>query len=92
MASLYLLGNPDHYTSHKFVPVYWKNYVREVLKYWRSEEDIEEILPEKLVLQKNEQGKYVGFSVVYDYNIIIYIDLKFLKTKLCMNGSKWLLE
>ena len=67
MASLYLLGNPDHYTSHKFVPVYWKNYVREVLKCWRSEKDIEEILPEKLVLQKNEQGKYVGFSAVHDY-------------------------
>ena len=27
MASLYLLGNPDHYASHKFVTVYWKNYV-----------------------------------------------------------------
>jgi len=67
MASLYLLGNPDHYTSHKFVPVYWKNYVREVLKSWRSEEDLEEIIPEKLVLQKSEQGQYVGFSPVHDY-------------------------
>ena len=27
MAALYLLGNPDHYTSHKFVVVYWKNFV-----------------------------------------------------------------
>ena len=35
MASLYLLGNPDHYTSHKFIPVYWKNYVREVLNSWK---------------------------------------------------------
>jgi len=26
MASMYLLGNPDHYTSHKFQVVYWKNY------------------------------------------------------------------
>ncbi|KDR75357.1 hypothetical protein GALMADRAFT_45270, partial [Galerina marginata CBS 339.88] len=26
MASMYLLGNPDHYTSHRFVPFYWKNY------------------------------------------------------------------
>src|SRR6266446_5887179 len=88
MASLYLLGNPDHYTSHEFVPVYWKNYVREVLKCWRSEEDLEETFPEKLVLQKSEQGKYVGFSPVHDY---IYRP-RYLKTKLCMNGSKWLLE
>ena len=67
MALLYLLGNPDHYTSHEFVPVYWKNYVREVLKCWRSEENMEKILSEKLVLQKSEQGKYVGFSPVHNY-------------------------
>ncbi len=67
MASLYLLGNPDHYTSHEFVPVYWKNYVREVLKFWRSEDDLEEIIPEKLVLQKSKEGQYVGFSGVHDY-------------------------
>ena len=66
MASLYLLGNPDHYTSHNFVPVYWKNYVREVLKSWRSEEDLEQTLPEKLVIQRSD-GKYVGFSSVHDY-------------------------
>jgi len=52
MASLYLLGNPDHYVSHKFVTVYWKNYVREVFKSWKSEEDLQEIIPEKLVVQK----------------------------------------
>jgi len=67
MALLYLLGNSDYYTSHKFVPVYWKNYIREVLKCWRSEKDLEETFPEKLVLQKSEQGKYVGFSPVHDY-------------------------
>ena len=66
MASLYLLGNPDHYTGHKFIPVYWKNYVRETLKFWRSEEDLEKTLPEKIVIQKNN-GKYVGFSSVHDY-------------------------
>lgn len=27
MASLYLLGNPDHYTNYKFRPFYWKPYV-----------------------------------------------------------------
>jgi hypothetical protein len=30
MASMYLLGNPDHYTNFKFVPVYWQSFVREV--------------------------------------------------------------
>jgi len=27
MASLYVLGNPDHYTNFTFTVVYWKNYV-----------------------------------------------------------------
>jgi hypothetical protein len=27
MAALYILGNPDHYTSHDFIPSYWKSFV-----------------------------------------------------------------
>jgi len=27
MASMYLLGNPDHYTGHQFVCFWWKSYV-----------------------------------------------------------------
>ena len=60
-------GNPDHYASHKFVTVYWKNYVREVLKSWKSEEDLQEIIPKKLVVQKGVEGEIVGFSTVDDY-------------------------
>ena len=67
MASLYLLSNPDHYASHKFVTVYWKNYVQEVFKSWKSEEDLQEIIPEKLVVQKGVEGEIVGFSTVDDY-------------------------
>ncbi|KZT29224.1 hypothetical protein NEOLEDRAFT_1043042, partial [Neolentinus lepideus HHB14362 ss-1] len=32
MAAAYILRNPDHYTSHRFQPLYWKSYVNEVLK------------------------------------------------------------
>ncbi|KAJ7213365.1 hypothetical protein C8J57DRAFT_1017016, partial [Mycena rebaudengoi] len=35
MASLYLLGNKDHYTNLDF----WKSYVAEVLKSWKTESD-----------------------------------------------------
>ena len=68
MASLYLLGNPDHYTSHKFIPVYWKNYVREVSKAWKSLEDmdVEDEVPEKMVLQRSKE-RYIGISAVHDY-------------------------
>src|SRR6202789_3264273 len=30
MAPMYLLGNPDHYMSHEFIPFWWKNYVNDV--------------------------------------------------------------
>jgi hypothetical protein len=36
MASMYLLGNPDHYTNFNFVPVYWQSFVREVRKPWEQ--------------------------------------------------------
>ena len=33
MASMYLLGNPDHYTSHKFVVVHWRSFVNQAMDY-----------------------------------------------------------
>ena len=32
MICLYLLGNPDHYTSHRFALFYWLAFVQEVRK------------------------------------------------------------
>lgn len=48
------------------MPVYWKNFVREALIPWRSEEDLEVLLPEKVVVHK-QSGEYVGLSSVHDY-------------------------
>ena len=64
MASLYLLGNPDHYTNHNFVVFYWKNYVSEVLKGWKQDSDVQ---PDKVIIQKTEKGEYIGLSAVDDY-------------------------
>ncbi|RXW13797.1 hypothetical protein EST38_g12057 [Candolleomyces aberdarensis] len=36
MASLYLLGNPDRYASHSFVPLYWRQYVGSVMRTWEA--------------------------------------------------------
>ena len=36
MASLYLLGNPDHYTSHQFTIFWWKRFVSEVQNDWKE--------------------------------------------------------
>ncbi|KAJ7934719.1 hypothetical protein B0H13DRAFT_2305498 [Mycena leptocephala] len=52
MASMYLLGNPDHYASHKYVPFAWRQYVQFVRNFWvesmkQEEEDEEEDRPDE---------------------------------------------
>ena len=64
IASLYLLGNPDHYTDQNFVVFYWKSYVTEVLKAWRQESDVQS---DKVILLKNVDGEFIGLSMVDDY-------------------------
>src|SRR6202167_2941684 len=64
MASLYLLGNPDHYTNQNFVVFYWKSYVAEVLKAWKQDSNIQS---DKVVLLKNVDGEFIGLSTVDDY-------------------------
>src|SRR6202167_2696649 len=64
MASLYLLGNPDHYTNQNFVVFYWKSYVTEVLKAWRQDSDVQS---DKVILLKNVDGEFIGLSIVDDY-------------------------
>ncbi|TFK59309.1 hypothetical protein BDN72DRAFT_780923, partial [Pluteus cervinus] len=63
MASLYLLGHPDHYTSHSFTPFYWQSYVYEVSKYWHEEDDTN---TEKIALFK-KGNRIIGLSPIYDY-------------------------
>src|SRR5271168_4236042 len=65
-ASMYLLGNPDHYTSHEFVNFYWRSFVREACSVFST--PLEEIdnTPEKVMFNKS-QGKFVALSNVHDY-------------------------
>lgn len=70
MASLYLLGNQDHYTKHKFIPFYWRSYVKEVLSIWEADgsdeiPDLEHVL-DKVVINKSHGG-FIGISKVSDY-------------------------
>ena len=64
MVCMYLLDQPDHYTSHKFVCLYWKAYVKEVQKAWDCEQNASE--NDKVTLIK-VKGRIVGISPVYDY-------------------------
>jgi hypothetical protein len=61
MASLYILGNPDHYTHHKFIPFYWKAYVKEVLSAWDEDfngdtVDNLDAASDKVVIQKSQDS------------------------------------
>ena len=62
MICMYLLGNPDHYTSHSFVPFYWQSYVGEVRQIF---EEVSEEQPKMTLIKK--KGKIVGLSPVQDY-------------------------
>lgn len=61
MASLYLLGNPDHYTSHSFVNFYWKDFVKEVQRACESDDD-----DDKKVVVGKADNKYVPSSGMLD--------------------------
>lgn len=39
MASMYLLGNPDHYTSHHFVRLWWRHFVSVGWNHFRSSDE-----------------------------------------------------
>ncbi len=88
MASLYLLGNPDHYTGHIFVTFYWKIYVHEIWSIWNCNDHKEKVA--KVVLNKN-LGKIVSVSKVQDYmhrphiysNLSLYDWIRLVQKKKC---------
>ena len=66
MASMYLLGNPDHYTSHEFVSFYWRSFVCEACSVFSTPLVEIDNMPEKVMLNKSK-GKFVALSNVHDY-------------------------
>ncbi|KAE9401656.1 hypothetical protein BT96DRAFT_757380, partial [Gymnopus androsaceus JB14] len=67
MASMYLLGNPDHYSEHIFKHMYWPKFIQHVQR------DIDSAVLEEEG-KFNDQveivkvcGKYVALSTVSNY-------------------------
>ncbi|KAG2004898.1 ATP-dependent DNA helicase PIF1 [Coprinopsis cinerea AmutBmut pab1-1] len=73
MASLYLLGNPDHYTSHTFTPFFWKKYVTKVKADWAlsaqddSYKDALQNYENEKVLLEVQDGEVKSRTLVDDY-------------------------
>ncbi|KAJ3880366.1 hypothetical protein F5051DRAFT_307236, partial [Lentinula edodes] len=63
MISLYLLNNPDHYTSHYFIPFYWRTYVSTAKSVFEENDATSE---PKVILTKR-WGKIIGLSSSLDY-------------------------
>ncbi len=63
MIAMYLLGNPDHYTGHTFVPFYWQSFVQEAQRLFECSKTSE---PQKVTVIK-KKGKILGLSQVHDY-------------------------
>ncbi|KAK0465728.1 hypothetical protein IW261DRAFT_1574878 [Armillaria novae-zelandiae] len=65
MICSYLLGFPDHYTNRQFVTFYWKSFVSEASRYWKTDNNVggDSV---KVTLRKS-RGAIVGVSPVEDY-------------------------
>ncbi|KAI5891531.1 uncharacterized protein SCHCODRAFT_02506767 [Schizophyllum commune H4-8] len=61
MIAMYLLGNPDHYTSHRFRPFFWRTYYNPIHQYWTGLE------VEEKVMVVRKKGHIVGISESQNY-------------------------
>ena len=72
MVAMYLLGNPDHYASHRFAPFYWSAFTKEVEKAWSSDvvdtkvDNGEVDEDSNVLLVRNTQG-IRGLPITFDY-------------------------
>ena len=64
LACSYVLGFPDHYTSHHFASFYWQPFVHEVRSFW--DRNIDPGITPKVALIK-QRNCVVGLSPIYDY-------------------------
>ena len=69
MAAMYLLQNPDHYTSHNFIPFWWKSFVNDVRNF-HSNNNTSDLM----------EGKIIGRKVETETNFSKYNDDIFLQS------------
>ena len=64
LATSYLLGLPDHYTSHWFASFYWQPFVHEVRSFWDSSV-VSNVKPKVTIVKVRD--RVIGLSPIYDY-------------------------
>ena len=63
LATSYLLGLPDHYTSHRFASFYWQPFVHEVRSFWDSSV-VSNVEPKVTIVKVRD--RVIGLSPIYD--------------------------
>ncbi|KAI5821523.1 hypothetical protein K523DRAFT_197780, partial [Schizophyllum commune Tattone D] len=61
MVAMYLLGHPDHYSSHRFRPFYWTTFYHHIHQFWTHGETDEK------VLLMRKKGRIIGISEAQNY-------------------------
>ena len=67
MIAIYLLGQPDHYTSDHFINFFWEAYVKVVDKAWSSVDEIEQTMSTSKVLLIKIKDQLWVLPVTHDY-------------------------
>ncbi|KAJ3520205.1 hypothetical protein NMY22_g12852 [Coprinellus aureogranulatus] len=67
MACMYLLGNPDHYTSHEFITFWWKSFVSHITRQEFGSDEAEDTSTTDNVLITRSNGEYLAWCNIDDY-------------------------
>jgi hypothetical protein len=81
MASMYLLQNPDHYTSHIFIPFWWKLFVNETFNIIMIQNHNIDIIMKDALQEEIKKLPFSNNEKVGDYDIDIKIDILHLENK-----------
>ncbi|KAJ7130017.1 hypothetical protein C8R43DRAFT_850094, partial [Mycena crocata] len=94
MASMYLLGNPDHYASHEYVPFAWRPFVQYIRAFWVShlpvEDEHEQKDDEERIPIGRQGSNFVPASKVDDYRFrpVVYTNVTLYEWVQCAQKKK----
>ncbi|KAJ7077794.1 hypothetical protein C8R44DRAFT_554144, partial [Mycena epipterygia] len=94
MASMYILGNPDHYASHTYVTFAWRPYVQFVRGFWVADQDSqnpdEQQDDEEKIPIGRQDGRFIASSGVDDYRYrpVVYNNVTLYEWIQCSEKKK----
>ena len=65
MVAMYLLGNPDHYTDHRFHTFYWISYVCEARSPWQMDTEYQKVIKLESETKEEELWQSHQFMITH---------------------------